>query len=112
VHLRVSDGEFGWPPEVTSTVYRVVQESLTNIARHAPHARSVTITIAQDQQAVTVEIVDDAPVAPVRYHRGGYGLVGMRERVQALGGTLHAGPREEAGWSIRAILPVPAVEAR
>jgi glucose-6-phosphate-specific signal transduction histidine kinase len=77
-----------------------------------PHARSVTITIAQDQQAVTVEIVDDAPVAPVRYHRGGYGLVGMRERVQALGGTLHAGPREEAGWSIRAILPVPAVEAR
>jgi signal transduction histidine kinase len=112
VHLRVSDGEFGWPPEVTSTVYRVVQESLTNIARHAPHARSVTITIAQDHQAVTVEITDDAPVAPARYHRGGYGLVGMRERVQALGGTLHAGPREEAGWSIRATLPVPPVEVR
>jgi signal transduction histidine kinase len=115
VHLRLPDdeGKSGWPPEVTSTVYRVVQESLTNVSRHAPHASSVTVNIAQDRQAVTVEVVDDAPQVPARYHhRGGYGLVGMRERLEALGGTLCAGPRPGAGWSVLATLPVPARERR
>ncbi|MEZ0073262.1 sensor histidine kinase [Planotetraspora sp. GP83] len=113
VRLRLPDGESVWPPEVTSTVYRVVQESLTNIARHAPQARSVTVSVAQDRQAVTVEVVDDAPpVAARHHHRGGYGLAGMRERVEALGGTLCAGPRLEAGWSVVATLPVPAGEPR
>ncbi|MCT9934363.1 histidine kinase [Planotetraspora sp. A-T 1434] len=113
VRLRLPDGGSAWPPEVAGTVYRVVQESLTNIARHAPHARSVTVSVAQDRQAVTVEVVDDAPLVAARYHhRGGYGLVGMRERVEALGGTLSAGPRAEAGWSVLATLPVPARERR
>lgn len=108
VHLRLPDGERCWPPEVTNTVYRVVQESLTNVSRHAPHARSVTVTVVQDRRTVTVEVVDDAPAGPARYHhRGGYGLVGMRERVEALGGTLDAGPRPDAGWSVLATLPVP-----
>jgi signal transduction histidine kinase len=95
-----------WPSEVSSTIYRVVQESLTNIARHAPTARSVTVDIAQDHQAVTVEVTDDAPAAPTRPRRGGYGLVGMRERVEAIGGTLRAGPRGDAGWSVWATLPL------
>ncbi|GAA4597039.1 histidine kinase [Planotetraspora phitsanulokensis] len=113
VHLRLPEGESDWPPEVTSTVYRVVQESLTNIVRHAGHARSVTVSVAQDRQAVTVEVVDDAAPVPARHHhRGGYGLVGMRERVEVLGGTLRAGPRPEAGWSVLATLPVPAREPR
>ncbi|GII34127.1 sensor histidine kinase [Planotetraspora mira] len=113
VRLRLPDDESVWPPEVTSTVYRVVQESLTNIVRHARHARSVTVSVTQDRQAVTVEVVDDAAPAPVRYHhRGGYGLVGMRERVEILGGTLCAGPRPGAGWSVLATLPVPAREPR
>jgi signal transduction histidine kinase len=106
VRLRVPDGEPVWPPEVGSTIYRVVQESLTNIARHAPTARSVTVDIAQDHRTITVEISDDAPAAPTRHHRGGYGLVGMRERVEALGGTLRAGPRGDAGWSVWATLPL------
>jgi signal transduction histidine kinase len=106
VHLRVPDGEPVWPSEVSSTIYRVVQESLTNIARHAPTARSVTVDIAQDHQTITVEVTDDAPAAPTRYHRGGYGLVGMRERVEALGGTLRAGARGDAGWSVWATLPL------
>ncbi len=113
VRLRVPRGEPPWPPEVGSTVYRVVQESLTNIARHAATARSATvdIDISQDHRTVTVEVTDDA-VAPTRHHHGGYGLVGMRERVEALGGTLRAGPREPAGWSIRATLPLAAPEPR
>jgi signal transduction histidine kinase len=113
VRLRSPDGESGWPPEVTSTVYRVVQEALTNVSRHAAHAGSVTVTVAQDRSAITVEVVDDASPAPVRYpHRTGYGLVGMRERVQILGGTLRAGPRPDAGWSVLATLPVPAQDRR
>lgn len=99
----------GWPPEVANTVYRIVQEALTNIARHAPGARSVTVTVIHDPQQVRVEITDDAP-AGVRHSRlgGGYGLVGMRERVEALGGKVRAGPLPGAGWAVLASLPVPA----
>jgi signal transduction histidine kinase len=96
---------------VTSTVYRIVREALTNISRHAPLARSVTVTVGQHQDAVTVEVLDNAPSAPVRHHEG-YGLVGMRERVDALGGTLHVGPRTEGGWGVLATLPVPAANPR
>lgn len=95
-------GDPAWSPEVASTVYRIVQESLTNVARHAPRARSVAVTVT-DGASVTVEVTDDGP-APAQYHRRGYGLVGMRERVEALGGTLHAGPRRH-GWSVKAVLP-------
>ena len=111
VRLRLPSGpdEPAWPPEVTTTVYRVVQEALTNVTRHAAGAREVTVTLAHDQRAITVEVTDDAPPAgPPRFPgAGGYGLVGMRERVEALGGTLHAGPRPPCGWSVRAALPAP-----
>ncbi|MEU8173143.1 histidine kinase [Microbispora hainanensis] len=97
-----------WPPEVAATVYRVVQESLTNISRHAPQARSVTVGVERDRETLTVEVADDSPRGPSRHHqRGGYGLIGMRERVEALGGTLRAGPRAGSGWSVLATLPVP-----
>ncbi|RVX40845.1 signal transduction histidine kinase [Nonomuraea polychroma] len=112
VHLRLPDGDdaAAWPPEVTSTVYRVVQESLTNVSRHAPHAGSVRVTVAcEGDDGVTVEIADDAPPVSTRRHRrGGYGLLGMRERVEALGGTLHAGPRSGGGWGVLATLPLPS----
>jgi signal transduction histidine kinase len=114
VRLRLPADGAGWAPEVTSTVYRVVQESLTNIARHAPHAGSVLVSVDRDGDAVTVEVADDA--APTRsgghVRRGGYGLVGMRERVEALGGRLHAGPRPGPGWSVRATLPLPVRSRR
>jgi signal transduction histidine kinase len=93
---------------VTSTVYRVVQEALTNVRQHAPKARSVLVTVEQGPQGATVEVTDDAPAASGRpHHRRSYGLIGMRERVETLGGSLHAGPRPGAGWSVRATLPVP-----
>ncbi|WP_234361818.1 histidine kinase [Plantactinospora sp. BB1] len=115
VRLRLPDGEetSTWPPEVTTTVHRVVRESLTNVARHAPHARSVTVTVGRDRTAVTVEVVDDAPPAATRYpHRAGYGLIGMRERLEALGGTFRAGPGPDVGWAVRATVPVPAGSRR
>ncbi|MER7002893.1 histidine kinase [Dactylosporangium sp. NPDC000555] len=107
VSLRMPDERAAWPPEVASTVYRIVREALTNVARHAPDAHRVTVTVGQNASGVTVEVVDDAPRGGARVsHRGGYGLIGMRERVETLGGTLHAGPRPDAGWSLLATLPV------
>ncbi|WP_033441767.1 sensor histidine kinase [Saccharothrix sp. NRRL B-16314] len=107
VDLRLPVGDPVWPPEVAGAVYRVVRESLTNVARHAPAARSVSVDVSRAGRAITVEVVDDGPPVHARYHRRpGYGLVGMRERVEALGGTLCAGPLPGAGWSVRAVLPV------
>jgi signal transduction histidine kinase len=112
LHLPAGQSE-GWPPEVESTVYRVIQESLTNVARHAPGAHAVAVTVTLDARQVNVEVTNDAPAALTRPTRhpwpaSGYGLVGMRERVEALGGKLHAGPRPGAGWAVQASLPVPA----
>lgn len=102
-----SCGGAEWPPEVTSTVYRVVREALTNVRRHAPQAGSVAVTVAEEPEGVTVRVDDDAPPGPARpHHRAGYGLVGMRERVETLGGTLAAGPRPGGGWSVCAVLPL------
>ncbi|WP_228561343.1 sensor histidine kinase, partial [Catenulispora pinisilvae] len=103
--------ELRWPPEIASTVYRVVQESLTNIARHAAHARCASVRIARNpQDGIRIEVTDDAPAgAPRHLHRGGFGLVGMRERVEALGGTLDAGPQPApaSGWAVTATVPLP-----
>ncbi|WP_243723314.1 ATP-binding protein, partial [Actinomadura sp. 7K507] len=112
VRLSIPDGDGdrdgGWPPEVTTTVYRVAQEALTNVLRHAPKARSVAVTVEEGAGSVTVEVADDGPAALARHpQRGGYGLIGMRERVEALGGSLSAGPSPGRGWSVRATVPVP-----
>lgn len=101
------DGEEAWPAEIAGTVYRVVQEALTNVSRHAPRAGGVAVTVTGDGHGVTVEVTDDGTAAR-RRRTGGYGLIGMRERVEALGGTLDAGPAGPAGWSVRATLPLPA----
>ena len=106
VRLTRSENEPAWPPEVTSTVYRIVQEALTNVSRHASHARSVTVNVSQEPEFVAVEVVDDASATAIR-HRGGYGLIGLRERVEALGGTLSAGQCRGGGWSVRATVPTP-----
>ena len=103
VRLDLTADTGGWPPELTSTVYRIVQESLTNVARHAAQATVVTIRIAPDGDGVSVEVADDG--APAPQEDKGFGLIGMRERVEALDGTLVAGPVEPRGWSVRARLP-------
>jgi signal transduction histidine kinase len=114
VQLNLSaDSQPRWPPEVAATVYRVVQEALTNVVLHAPDAGSVTVTVRDDRSGVTVEVTDDAPRRTLGGSRwlpsgGGHGLIGMRERAQALGGTLQAGPGPDAGWVVAATLPLPA----
>jgi signal transduction histidine kinase len=110
VGLRVQGQARPLPPGLDLAAYRVVQEALTNVARHAPDASAVAVSVARDGQSITVEITDDATAGrPAAFpHPGGYGLVGMRERVEALGGRLSAGPRPASGWSVHATLPAPA----
>jgi signal transduction histidine kinase len=94
------------PPAVDLACYRIVQESLTNVVRHAG-ASSVTVTVAADGDTLVVEVTDDGPGAPGAGNGNGtrQGIVGMRERARALGGTLEAGPRPEGGFRVSARLP-------
>ncbi|MFD7155212.1 sensor histidine kinase [Kribbella sp. NPDC059898] len=104
VELHLPATEPSWPPEVMITVCRVVQESLTNVARHAPQTPTVKVRVAQVRNTVAVEVVDDAEPT-TRHQRAGYGLIGLRERVEALGGTLDAGPGP-TGWAVSASVPL------
>lgn len=105
ISLDLPAAEPSWPPEVMMTVCRVVQESLTNVTRHAAHAATVTVRVVQVSNTVAVEVADDAE-HNARHQRPGYGLIGLRERVEALGGTLSAGPRAGAGWTVEVSLPL------
>lgn len=111
VRLRLPDDLQDWPPELINTVHRIVQESLTNAVRHAPAAKSIMVEVTRDRRMITVEVVDDGPRSS-RTEPGGYGLLGLRERVQALDGTLTAGPRGGVGWAVQATLPLPAGAVR
>ncbi|MEW1639721.1 sensor histidine kinase [Streptomyces sp. NPDC093801] len=102
------------PPTVGLTVFRVVQEALTNARKHAGNA-GARVRLTYRPQEVAVEVCDDGPGdGPPRRSasrhpaRGGYGLIGMRERVALHGGTLEAAPREDGGFRVAARLPVPA----
>jgi signal transduction histidine kinase len=93
--------------DVEQAAYRIVQEALTNVSRHAGRAcASVHLHYAQD--ALTVQVNDDGKGSGTKSAGTGLGLIGMRERVSALGGRLHAGPREDGGFQVRAELPARA----
>jgi signal transduction histidine kinase len=92
-------------PTKDLTAYRVVQEALTNVCRHAGPAATAQLTINHDDEELTIEVRDDG--GPPTSGPPGRGLTGMRERVDAVGGTLDAGPIAD-GWRIRASLRVTA----
>lgn len=103
--LAVTGEERPLTAAVDRAVYRIVQEALTNAARHAGPAKvSVRLDYGDDELAIRVE--DDGSADPARPPAPGVGLTGMRERVTALGGTLHTGPRPEGGFAVRARLPL------
>jgi signal transduction histidine kinase len=87
-----------------ATVYRVVQESLTNATRYAPDSR-VEIEIRTTGESLQVDIRDDG-MHPTASAEGGFGLVGLAERVRALGGDFAAGPRPGGGFAVAATLPI------
>jgi signal transduction histidine kinase len=94
------------PPVVGRCAYRVVQEALTNVIRHAPGA-AATVRLEARDGWLRVEVTDRGGTGPgMVTASGGHGLVGMRERVALLHGTVQAGPREGGGWLVRASLPL------
>ncbi|GAA4731224.1 histidine kinase [Nocardioides endophyticus] len=100
------------PPGADLTAYRIIQEALTNVTKHAGTG-SARVQLAWGRDRLTITVVDDgdgvsASAAPER--PPGYGLIGMRERAAALGGHLSAGRRPEGGFRVSTELPVPLAE--
>jgi signal transduction histidine kinase len=99
------------PAGVNLTVYRVVQESLTNALKHAGSGSCVELTLDYSTAGeVGVRVVDDGTGHAIGGPppSGGHGLVGMRERVAVYGGSFHAGPRLAGGWEVAVRLPIPS----
>ena len=93
------------PLQVDAAVYRLAQEALTNALRHARNASHVEIRVVEGAGRLRLSVTDDGQIDPVRPATHGFGLLGMTERVQLLGGTLRAGPAPEGGWAVDAELP-------
>jgi signal transduction histidine kinase len=115
VDLRVTGAPRPLPPGVQLCVYRVVQEALTNVLKHAPGAHA-DVELAYRAGEVIVSVVDDGPgqgaVLDTIRQGGGHGLIGMRERAKLYGGTIAVGPRSEGGFGVRLTLPTPVRTAR
>jgi len=113
VTVAVTGAQRSLPAEVDQAAYRIVQEALTNVSRHAGHART-SVLLHYTPDVIAIQIDDDGKgpgtgaSASARPSGPGLGLVGMRERVSALGGRLQAGPQDEGGFQVRAELPAPA----
>ncbi|TMR24399.1 sensor histidine kinase [Nonomuraea turkmeniaca] len=103
VSYTVSGAPYAAPPEVDRAAYRIVQEALTNVLRHAG-AAAVAVAVGYDPAGITLRVDNDGEAGTAG---PGMGLIGMRERAVAVGGSLTAGPGEDGGFSVRAELPVP-----
>jgi signal transduction histidine kinase len=115
VELREAEavGAAVLPESVALTAYRIVQESLSNVIRHAPGARTL-IGLDLDGGDLVLSVVNDAAARPAQpmeaAGRAGHGLPGMRERVRLVGGELRTGPRDEGGYRVAARLPIGGTE--
>jgi signal transduction histidine kinase len=111
VRLQVNGTRPPLPAGVDLSAYRIVQEALTNVVKHAGSARA-QVVVGYGDQEVRVEIIDDGRGAVTSVSDGrvgsGHGLIGMRERVQAFGGDLQTGPRPGGGFRVAARLPLTA----
>jgi signal transduction histidine kinase len=108
VTVTVTGAERPLPPDVDQAAYRIVQEALTNVSRHAGHA-CASVQLHYTPETLSIQVDDDGKgtVTSTRASGPGLGLVGMRERVSALGGQLQAGP-QDGGFRVRAELPARA----
>ncbi len=107
VDVRTEGDLAGVPAGVSLVAYRVVQEALTNVVRHAGSTRA-RLEVRVDDDFLAIRVEDDGPTGDWQQPAlsgGGHGTIGMRERLELYGGTLSAGPREGGGWSVEARLP-------
>jgi signal transduction histidine kinase len=93
------------PVGIELSAYRIIQEALTNVLRHAGEAHA-TVRVRYGADSLELEIVDDGPGGQAPVASGGHGLAGMRERVALYGGRLDAGRRPSGGFAVRVLLPV------
>ena len=95
-----------------ATVYRIVQEALTNALKHAQQPTRVTVSLSWKTQSLEIDVSDDGlAVGPVEPGPGSHGIVGMRERVGLFDGRMTSGPGVTGGWTVAVTLPVPADQA-
>jgi signal transduction histidine kinase len=104
VEFATSGDQRAIPAGVGLTVYRVVQEALTNARKHAGPQTSVRVELGYSPEAVAVSVIDSGG-QPTVDHNGGHGLVGMRERVESYAGTLYTGPEASGGYGVHASIP-------
>lgn len=106
--LAGAEGSAPIPRELVTTVHRVVAEALTNVARHALAATEVRVDAAREGDDLVLTVTNDGVGAAARrgLRRGGFGLVGMGERVRALGGALDSGAEGGDRWVLRARIPL------
>ena len=104
VRLEVEGETMSVAPAVDLSAYRIVQEALTNVVKHAAATR-VDVVVRWSQTQLEIEVQDDG-AGPSDAAAPGHGLAGMAERIAVLGGNLEAGPRGERGYRLRAMLPV------
>jgi signal transduction histidine kinase len=106
IDLTMPADQSSLPPGVGLAAYRIVQESLSNAGRHAPGA-AVSVVVEQQPRTVALNIRNGPPATAGQQNADGtgHGLVGMRERVALLGGSLEAGPEADGGFTVRAVLP-------
>lgn len=93
------------PAGTQLAVSRIVQEAVTNVIRHAVAATRIDVDVTHSEDGVTVTVVDDGRPVTAPSHSPGFGLQGVRERVELAGGSVSAGPGERRGWAVRARLP-------
>jgi len=99
------------PPGIGLAVYRIVQESLTNVLKHAGADAKAGVTIIRSGGTVRVSVHDDGAGPSARAPSTAHGIIGMRERVAAYGGTLRTGARPGGGFEVEASIPLPGLEA-
>ncbi|WP_431900800.1 sensor histidine kinase [Nonomuraea sp. bgisy101] len=100
------------PPEVSQAAYRIVQEALSNVVRHATGApTTVCARLDEEGGRLVIEVTNERPPSAVSPAASGHGLEGMRERASALGGSFAAGPDGDGGFAVRAVLPVGSTTA-
>ncbi|MBK1788187.1 ATP-binding protein [Prauserella cavernicola] len=109
VQLAVERVPDDLPPKVSAAAFRTVQESLTNVRKHAPGATAF-VRLAGDRDGLSIEVRNDRPdrsaCALAEFPSGGYGLTGLAERARLLGGTFETTPTADGGWRVAARYPV------